>query len=897
MNRPFRHLRSGHHAVTALGLVLAVQATSSYAQGWDCAADAKGEWLCQAALPGVPTGVDVVDGVTGEGVVDPGTGAFMPPANVARRKEAKQRLTRLHDDWVPLEKLTPEQRQSQDAIACCGAYIDPQISGDQTDPDNADIKAHADQTDTDLANETTTLTGDVQIRQGYRYIRADQAVVRKNPRQVALTGNVELREPGMLLLSEDANVMLDDKTAQMGNVQYLLHEKHANGEAETLSRSETGVLALANAVYTYCPVNDRQWHLRARSLTLDPNDSQGRARNVTLRVGKVPVFYTPYLQFPLGDERMSGFLAPSFGMGENGFDLQTPYYFNLAPNYDLTMTPRYISKRGFMLGSRLRHMSENTNTSLYASALPGDSQSKGDEASDRWYVSARHDGSDKRWESLVDYTAVSDSDYFHDFGSSGLRASSNSQLKQEGRFDYLPDNWRIGVQAKDYQTLSDSIAEPHEVLPSLYADGNYVLSNGLVFDLHHALTEFSHRDEGELLRDDDIHTFYDIEQTERRILTGTRYNMDYSMAFPMRTAGAFLTPKAGVRHVTQDLNGTNDSFLLTDDLTVDDRVLGKTGSVYNGSTPDGSVSTSAVVASLDSGLIFERDAQWFGNNYRQTLEPRLFYYYSDAPSQKDTYNFDSNSLTFSYAQLFRDYRLAGEDYLDDSNQISTGVTTRFLDPKSGRELLHASLGQAYYLDERDVILETNEADTLYEQGRDHSALVAEAGVRINQFWDARAEHLWNDDKGSRERQTFGLRYRDDERRLFNLGYQFLDREPSEDSNGDVVERNVEQTYVSTAYPVSQQWSVIAHWNQDLTNSRLLESILGVEYDSCCWSTRIIFRQWAVNRNFVDDVDENDTNNGVFFQVYFKGLGNVGDTTEGVVSDAIFGFEDRNKPLD
>ena len=899
MNRPFSYLR--YHSVwaTALGLVLTIQAENSQAQGWDCVADAGGEWLCQAALPGAvdAAGAAVASGVSGEGEVDPGTGAFLPPAGGMAKPKERHRLTRLSDDWVPLEKLTAEQKHDPDALPCCGAYVDPQLAGDQTDPKDAQIQAHADQTYTDLANETTTLTGDVQIRQGYRYVRADQAVVRKNPRQVDLDGNVELREPGLLLLSEDANLMLDDKTAQMNNVQYLLHEKHAHGDAETLVRSETGVIAMANAAYSYCPVNDRQWHLKARSLTLDPNDSQGRARHVTLRVGKVPVFYTPYLQFPLGNQRMTGFLAPSFGGGKNGFQLQTPYYLNLAPNYDLTLIPRYMTKRGLMLGGVFRHMSENTNTALYASVLPGDAQAKSGENSDRWYIGARHDGSAKRWESLVDYGAVSDDDYFRDFGTSGLRASSRSQLKQEGRFDYLPDNWRIGVQAKKYQTLSDSLADPHDVLPSLYADGDYVLDNGLQFNLNHAVTSFGHKDDGDLLKNDDIDMFYDIEQTERRILTGQRYNLDYSMSYPMRTASAFLVPKVGVRHVNQQLSGTGRSFLLEDDFEVDGQVLQRAGTTYRGSTPDGSVSTSAAVASLDSGLIFERDTQWFGNNYRQTLEPRLFYYYSSAPDQEDTYNFDSNSLTFSYPQLFRDYRFAGGDYLDDANQLSAGITTRYLDPKTGREVLRASVGQAYYLDKREVVLESNKRDTEYEQDRSHSALVAEVAARINRYWDARVEHLWNDDKSSRERQTVSVRYRDEERRLFNIGYQFVGRTPTENDDGDLVNRDVEQTSVSAAVPVSKQWSLIGHWNHDLTNSRKLETIAGLEYDSCCWSTRIIARQWAVNRHFSDDVDKDDMNSGIFFQVYFKGLGNAGEDVEGMVSDAIMGFEDRGTSLD
>lgn len=223
-------------------------------------------------------------------------------------------------------------------------------------------------------------------------------------------------------------------------------------------------------------------------------------------------------------------------------------------------------------------------------------------------------------------------------------------------------------------------------MPSFFADGEYVLDSGPVINLHQAVTHFGHRDDGEfqtanIFYDIDYDPVFDTIGKEKEIITGKRYNLDYSVSMPLlQSSSAFLTPKVGMRHVTQQL----------DDTTVN--------------TPDSSPSTTVGVASLDSGLIFERDANLFGNAYRQTLEPRVFYYYAGSENQDDIYNFDSNSLSYSYAQLFRDYRLAGEDYIDDANQISTGVSSRLLSPSTGRELLRVGIGQTYYLDKRDVVL-------------------------------------------------------------------------------------------------------------------------------------------------------------------------------------------------
>ncbi|MBP8029853.1 MAG: LPS assembly protein LptD, partial [Pseudomonadales bacterium] len=463
--------------------------------------------------------------------------------------------------------------------------------------------------------------------------------------------------------------------------------------------------------------------------------------------------------------------------------------------------------------------------------------------------------------------------------NTGIRASNTSQLRKQAAFDYLPENWRVGIMAKEYQTLDDNLAVPHEVMPSFFADGEYVLDSGPVINLHQAVTHFGHRDDGEfqtanIFYDIDYDPVFDTIGKEKEIITGKRYNLDYSVSMPLlQSSSAFLTPKVGMRHVTQQL----------DDTTVN--------------TPDSSPSTTVGVASLDSGLIFERDANLFGNAYRQTLEPRVFYYYAGSENQDDIYNFDSNSLSYSYAQLFREYRLAGEDYIDDANQVSAGVSSRLLSPTTGRELMRVGIGQTFYLDKREVVLEVDPATTAYEQNRSRSDIVLDASARLTRNWDARSETLWNEDKGRRNRQSLAVRYRDEEGKLFNVGYQFLDREPTVNTLGFFTDRSVEQIYGSAVYPLNNQWSLIGHWNHDITNSRELETIAGFEYDSCCWSARLVARHWIVNDNFIDLVDEQEADNGIFLQIQLKSLGNFGDSLDSMLSDSILGYEDRNKALD
>lgn len=934
------------HSLTGLGLILATVASQQAFANWACSMDSAGEWQCAAAGSAVEaqeftsapqSALDrEIDAVAHGRAVPVEPAATKPSASaddsapaaggdVASELAAddtngdytRQRSTRLQDDWVRYENLTAEQlaaltdEQRIAAEACCGTYVDPLADKKGIKPQDSEIKAHADSTDTDLANQLSALSGNVQVSQGSRYLRADRANLKRDSKEVELEGNIVLREPGVLITGNRADLQLNDNTAQIEDVEYLMHKEHVHGAAESLSRSDTGVIAMTDASYSYCPIDDRDWELQASSLTLDPNDSQGRARNVVLRVKDVPVFYAPYMQFPLGDQRMTGFLTPSFASTDEGVDIRAPYYINLAPNYDLTLVPRLISDHGMMIGGTFRHMSAKTYQTVTAHVLPGDDDVEPGIDRDRWFANVQHQGSDKRWSSNVDVSAVSDEHYFHDFSTDGLHGANRHQLRRSGSFTWKPDNWDIGITAKEYQTLDPNLVDPHQVKPSLFANGDYQ-AGGFEFKLNHSATEFDHRRAGRFFDvdgdgfdqrgaqfvdidangiDDRIQlsggdvdalligsrAFYDLENRETLPLTGRRYNVDYAVEYPMIWDAGFVKPKIGFRHVSQDLDDTTPF------------------------TPDSNPQATGGYASIDSGLIFERDTNLFGRDYLQTFEPRLFYYYSDGGNQDDIYNFDTDALSASYSHLFRDYRLSGGDYIDDSNQVSVGFTTRYLNPENGREAFRFSLGQAFYMEDRDVVLATSAARAQYERERDRSAIVADMSAQLSRHWDIRSELLWDENRGERERQSLDLRYRDEKGRLFNLGYQFLEQDKTPNLltpvTGKLADRTVDQAYISAVYPLSNQWSLIGHYSYDMQNSRELETIAGVEYSSCCWSARLVARQWVSNKYFIDSVDDQDTKNGIFLQVQFKSLGNVGDNVDTALSDSIIGYDKRHRALD
>ncbi len=848
---------------------------------WDCRPSADGNnWQCDERASQEP--------------------AYQRPAHAkAARSSASQAASRALSaaarDWVPEEQLTPAQREAMNP-GCCGLYQEPtrEDADADADPELTPVRATASRSE--LLQETTTvMTGDVRMTKGFRQLSADKATINQKSGGALMEGNVQLREPGLLLTGDKFDLNLESGAARIDNASYLIHASNLRGAASSISRGSDESLVLKDGSLTRCEPGNNTWLLRGSEIRIDPAKNEGVGKHLRMNVKGVPIVYVPYLRFSTSEERLSGFLFPSISSTDDGgIDVTIPYYLNLAPNYDMTLSPRFISDRGAMLETELRHLSPQFATAVSGAYLADDDggsdsdlqklvdngritadQANPYQGSDRWLFNIDQQGGlDARWYSEIDFTAVSDDDYFRDMDTASLQVNSSTHIKKSGLVGYQAEHWNYRFKAEQYESISSQANTPYKQLPRINADGRYVLGSNWIVELNNEFASFDHRD-----ADDDM------------LLTGDRLRLDYGLTWNKQWMWGFFKPGIGAKSLAYQF---------------DDEHL-KAGA-------NDSPSFAAGQASLDTGLIFERDGSLFNHQYLQTFEPRLFYFYSQHENQDEliritdrdqSVDFDSSDLTFSYSQLFRDSRFSGGDRIDDDNRLSVGLTSRILDPSDGREIFSASLGQIFYFDDRTVELDQTEAEALNnpESLRTRSEYAAQVTAQVgnswrlqgNIEWDAKLYHRINGGSAS-------LRYKDESARVFNLSYRYL-RKPSlidtndADNDGfttDLLLQSIEQVDFSFALPIYGNWNAVARYNYDFTHERELESLFGVEYNNCCYLTRLVARRWLDNE-LIDVVDtlELEEDTGIFFEFHFKTLGGIGSKVSNILKDSIYGYTDRD----
>jgi LPS-assembly protein len=731
------------------------------------------------------------------------------------------------------------------------------------------VKLGADTLDADDGS-LVSLRGNIQIRQEDMTLRADSGTYDVDTGNAELEGNIQVRQTGMLLTGSDGLVDNAGARSRLNNASYVLHEESVRGSAEVIVYTDAdGIITIDNGVYTRCEPGNNSWVVEGSSIVLNQASGRGLARDVKLRLGNVPVMYLPVISFPINDERATGFLAPIIGTTrDGGLDVSTPYYLNLAPNYDATLTPRIMTDRGIMLGVEGRYRSRLSLNELQMNYLSGDNQYDAAElllpnpesppVPDRWQVSLDHVSRFARnWRGLIDYAAVSDEDYFQDLGNTGLYTTTQSFLHRTGGIEYRNNDWRFRAQALSYQIIDPTVAEsnqPYKRLPRLTLDGNFRNSSGFDYGVS---GEYVHFD-----RDLNPDRLTAAQLAAGALVTGQRLTLEPEVSYPWSSPGAFVTPKMQYKYASYELD--DPSSVFTDDP-----------------------SRGVLVGSLDSGLIFERDVEYNDTGMIQTLEPRLYYLYSEYEDQNDIPVFDSTTMTFGFNQLFREDRFSGNDRVGDTNQMTLAVSSRFLD-NSGQEKASASIGQIRYFEDRRVTLRNAPGESERQSG---SAIASEFSVLFSGNWRINSYLEWDTGENSLEVGNFQFRYQSDINHLLNFSYRFRD------VSGNPVtaagfDRRIRQTDVSGIWPVSQNWSLIGRWNYDHANSRNLESIAGLEYNNCCWSVRVIARQWIDNDAlFHGNVDDNT---GVFLQFELKGLGSVlGGNVSGILNNGISGYRERD----
>ncbi len=599
------------------------------------------------------------------------------------------------------------------------AIIDPRIDELlRADPDDPQIHVTSDTGELGRAGDAE-LSGNVQIRMGQRLLTADQASINSEQRSVELNGNVEFLDPQMRVRGEGGSFREGGVGAFEG-AEFELLDQSVRGAARNARVTQSGRIDLEGVHYTACPPGNEDWSLNAGAIEIDQKSLIGTGRDVRVEFLGVPVFYTPWISFPVGDQRKSGLLFPTIGSGSRtGTQIAVPYYWNLAENYDATLTTRWYSSRGVRLDPELRFLSEHSRSQLNVEYLVHDQET----GESRGVVDWRHvTRLAPRTRLLIDATNVSDNDYFEDFGV-GFEGTSVQFVNRYIELRHDMDAWSFNARAQGYQVIDDTLAvedEPYRIVPQVTALGRWRdFAGDLSGSVFAEATNFQ-RDLGP---------------------QGVRLDAEPALEWRVDGNGAFFAAGAGYRYT---------QYLL------DDVAPGADDS------PDRALSS----ASLDAGFTLERASGSKGNRV-QTLEPRMLYLYVPYDNQDDLPVFDTGIPDLNLVQLFRTNRYVGPDRIGDANQMSVGVTTRLLDSSRGRQFLSATLGQAYYFQDPRVTLPG-------EPVRDRSTSDVVAEVEVNAFknWNARFAYQWNPDETQTERSETFVQYNPSPGRVVNAGYRF-----------------------------------------------------------------------------------------------------------------------------
>jgi LPS-assembly protein len=660
-------------------------------------------------------------------------------------------------------------------------------------PDGPAIELEGDQVES-IGEDTLTLRGDATMQRGAQAMQGDELTYFRRTGEIEGTGNLTFySEQGDRIEADYLRMQMETRIGEADNVKYRIAHRdrrhadpsqvnvRARGTADKAYMEGHDVTRMEEVSYTTCNEGDDSVVLYADEITLDQGTGRGLAKNLKVRFKGVPVFYFPRLSFPISNERKTGFLFPSFGAQEgSGFVFAAPFYWNIAPNYDVTLYPRFYAQRGVQAGGEFRYLTRSSRGSLYGEYMPKDSEFDDE---DRSAVHFKHEQEfTQRLTGDVDAQHVSDERYLDDF-SNDIEISSATFLPQQARLNYGGTVWNLQARAYAYQIIDPNIpatSEPYDRLPQLLADAEYEFSP----------YEIELGFEGEAVN---------FRQSE--LEDGWRFDATPSISKEFDSLWGYVEPKLSIRHT---------SYFLDRDEELDDTL--------NRTLP---------VVSVDSGIFLERRTSWLDRPFIQTLEPRLFYLYIPEKNQDDFPRFDTGAINLNnFNNIFREYRFYGADRVGDTNQITAGLTSRMLDSNTGNEWMSASVGMIFFLEDREVNLDPDQV--LDESTSD---FLAQYSARLTDKWRTYGFLQWDTEDSEISEGKFDLEYRQEQRRFVDLSYRF-----SRD--------RTEQVRVESVWRVLPRWHLLFKDRYSLRDSENLETSVGLEYDGCCWRARGFFQRRA-----------------------------------------------------
>jgi LPS-assembly protein len=665
------------------------------------------------------------------------------------------------------------------------------------------------------------LSGNTALQRLDQLLRADSLTYNADTTAYDAEGHIRYQERGMLFSADSMKGTTTPEYGVADNVQYQLLGSRGNGVASQAIMLDRDRDKLHDVTYSTCDLHNRVWEIEAKTMTMDRDEGLGRAHNVTMRVKGVPFLWLPYMRFPIDNRRQTGFLYPSFGKRSRaGFFVSIPFYWNIAPNYDATFTPTWYADRGGLLDSQFRWLTDTSKGEIDFDYMPDDKIAD----RNRWYLTF---GNQTRlpWDLLwnTSIRRASDKAWFQDFGEN-LTTSTVILLNSSSYVTSSGDWWNAGVGTDWYQIVTPGVpdrAAPYRRLPRVYFNADRPIGGpgGPEWGVNAQAIRF----------------------VKPEAVGGDRFDFYPYLAWPLQGAAWFLRPEVGVRYTAYNLPQP-----------------------VAGSNTDHPTRTTPIF-DVDAGLIFERDVHLFGNDYTQTLEPRVYYLRVPYRNQNDLPLFDTQPLTFDFWQLFTTNSFSGADRQMNANDLSLALTTRFLD-QNGVEKLSASIGQIRYFDPQRVTLRPGGRAVDYSG----SNYVANLTVSLSDNWRLTTSQQWNPNTDQTDVSTVGL-----QRRLWGDGIVNLDYRYRRDL--------IEQASMTAEVPVGAAWKLVGGYTYSLRDKRAIDAFAGIEWDSCCTAIRIL------SRHYVYDF-KGDSNNAIMFEIQFKGVGSYGQKAGSFLQNAILGYQ-------
>ncbi|TMG93201.1 MAG: LPS-assembly protein LptD [Betaproteobacteria bacterium] len=625
-------------------------------------------------------------------------------------------------------------------------------------------------------------SGKVELRTRRETVLADWLHYDLVTEEVWAKGNVLMRRGADWISGPEAKFKRGDETGFFHQPEFHIGDNASRGDAKDLLFVGENRYELKDFRYTTCVAGNDDWYLTSREVDLDRSRLVGTARNASIIFKGVSILYSPYLDFPLSNERKSGFLTPVFGStSSRGIEMSIPYYLNLAPNYDATLTPRVMTRRGLQINGQARYLFPDMAGEADAEVLPDRIT-----GTNRYGLSWKHNQNFGFLPGLAGYVniqKVSDDAYFTDL-SDRLVVTSQSTLPREGGFVYNRGPFSLLTRIQRFQTLQDPanpITPPYFREPQLLMTMSPVEWKGLDFQAS-----------GEFVR------FH-----QSALVNGDRTVLYPSVTWAQRGNAWFVNARTGLHMTHYDLD--------------------------NATLAESHLNRVVPISSVDGGLVFERDANLFGKAFTQTLEPRAYYVYIPYRRQDQIPAFDTAIDEFNFSQLFTENRYLGSDRIGDANQLTLAAVTRFSDPQTGEERMRFAIGQRYYFQDQRVTL------TEAPRTANTSDLLLSGEGRLSDAWSAAGTFEYNLNHPQTERLDLGVRWQPGPGRVLNASYRYIRQQVDPTGNTS----QLKQVDLSGQWPFLEGWSVIGRWNYSLVDGKTLEGVAGLEYNGGCWAFRIV----------------------------------------------------------